>query len=305
MSNQGEPVISVVIPTYNHANFLKSCLKSILAQSYSAWEAIVVNNYSQDETVGVVNAFGDARIRLVNFRNSGVIAASRNEGIRQARGSFIAFLDSDDWWYPDKLAAVVKLADSADVIFHDLDILAQRRENGRRKASGRQLLRPVLVDLLRRENALPNSSVVVRKTIIASVGGLSEDPELISAEDFDLWLRVAQVTERFVYIPRSLGVYRAAYAANMSGAIDRHIRSIESVYAKFLPFLSGFDRRQSEKSMHYCLARIMLNKHLYDGALPHLAKCLGIQDVRINVKALIFMALAYRNKIMRRFKIKE
>jgi len=98
-----KPFVSVVIPTFNHAPLLKRALDSVVAQTYSDWEAIVINNFSTDETIDVVNSFKDDRIKLVNFKNNGIIAASRNQGIKLAQGKFVAFLDSDDNWYPKKL----------------------------------------------------------------------------------------------------------------------------------------------------------------------------------------------------------
>jgi len=92
------PVVSIVIPTYNHEHFLKKCLQSVVDQTFTNWEAIVVNNFSEDNTIAVVNSFHDPRIHLVNFKNNGIIAASRNKGIKLSRADLIAFLDSDDIW---------------------------------------------------------------------------------------------------------------------------------------------------------------------------------------------------------------
>src|SRR3989304_1426515 len=75
------PLVSVIIPTYNHAHFLREALESVCAQTHANWEAVVINNYSEDNTVEVVESFKDPRIRLENFRNNGVIAAFRNRGI--------------------------------------------------------------------------------------------------------------------------------------------------------------------------------------------------------------------------------
>lgn len=86
-----KPYVSVVIPTYNHAKLLKKALDSVLAQTFQDWEAIVINNFSTDNTIEVVDSFADRRIKIFNFSNSGVIAASRNHGLREATGDFIAF----------------------------------------------------------------------------------------------------------------------------------------------------------------------------------------------------------------------
>ena len=88
-----DPYVSIIIPTYNHAKLLKKALDSVVAQTFTKWEAIVVNNFSTDDTIEIVDAFNDSRIRIINFSNFGVIAASRNRGLRDATGGFIAFLD--------------------------------------------------------------------------------------------------------------------------------------------------------------------------------------------------------------------
>jgi glycosyltransferase involved in cell wall biosynthesis len=86
------PVISVVIPTYNRANDLKRALKSVQVQTFTNWEVLIVDNHSVDNTDQVVSDFNDSRIKLFKIHNNGVIAASRNVGIREASGAYIAFL---------------------------------------------------------------------------------------------------------------------------------------------------------------------------------------------------------------------
>ncbi|MBL0209044.1 MAG: glycosyltransferase family 2 protein [Propionivibrio sp.] len=103
------PLVSVVVPTYNHAQFIGHALASVCAQTFTNWEAIVVNNFSTDDTESIVASMVDPRISLVSFANNGVIAASRNHGVGLARGEFVAFLDSDDCWYPHKLERCLKM----------------------------------------------------------------------------------------------------------------------------------------------------------------------------------------------------
>ena len=92
MKADAAPIVSIIIPCYNHAHFLREALQSVQMQSFSDWEVVVINNYSKDETIAVVTSFEDSRIRLENFHNNGVIAASRNRGIALARGRYIAIL---------------------------------------------------------------------------------------------------------------------------------------------------------------------------------------------------------------------
>ena len=116
-----QPLVSIVIPTYNHGHLIGRALNSVVNQTFSHWEAIVVDNYSCDDTYEVVSRFYDPRIRYYKFHNNGIIAASRNFGIKVSNGSWIAFLDSDDWWSFNKLEKCVLLATSnIDIVYHDL-----------------------------------------------------------------------------------------------------------------------------------------------------------------------------------------
>lgn len=229
MASVIEPLVSVVIPTYNHAHFLRRALESVLGQSYKNWEAVIVNNYSKDNTEEVISLFNEPRFRLINFSNNGVIAASRNEGIRQARGEFIAFLDSDDFWFPNKLEKCVEIINqtSADVITHHL----VKNTNG--KLGGILKNGPVKFlnykSLLFEGNCLTNSSVVVRESCLDSLGGLNESREIITAEDYDLWLRLAQANCKFVLIDETLGEY-FIHSVNNSSVIERHLNSVCAVF---------------------------------------------------------------------------
>ena len=123
------PIVSVVIPTYNRELFLSRALISVVDQSFTRWEAIVVDNHSQDNTDEVIQNFKDSRIKLFKIHNRGVIAASRNLGVRAACGEWIAFLDSDDWWSPIKLERSLQFLNSgADIVYHDLFIVKNEKQ---------------------------------------------------------------------------------------------------------------------------------------------------------------------------------
>ena len=102
-TNTNVPVVSVVIPTYNQADYLREAIDSVLQQSFNDYEIIIVNNFSTDHTQDIVESFNDPRITFVNLKNNGIIAASRNKGIELSKGKYVAFLDSDEYWYPGKL----------------------------------------------------------------------------------------------------------------------------------------------------------------------------------------------------------
>ena len=214
MNSKLLPLVSVIIPTYNHANFLGKALESIIHQTYNNWEAIVIDNHSTDETNKVIDKFKDSRIQYFKIFNDGIIAKSRNFGINVAKGDWIAFLDSDDWWTKDKLEICIKnIAEDVDFIYHKLDIIYDNSNSylKRKKIVGRHLNKPILNNLLISEikdgSAIGNSSVVVRKNILNKIGGISENEQMVASEDFNTWLRVAQITDQFKYIENRLGYY--------------------------------------------------------------------------------------------------
>ena len=214
MNSKSPPLVSVIIPTYNHANFLGKALESIIHQTYNNWEAIVIDNHSTDETNKVIDKFKDSRIQYFKISNDGIIAKSRNFGINAAKGDWIAFLDSDDWWTKDKLEICLKNIDEeVDFIYHKLEIIYDNSKSylKRKKIVGRHLNKPVLNNLLISEikdgSAIGNSSVVVRKNILNKIGGISENKKMVASEDFNTWLRVAKITDQFKYIKSRLGYY--------------------------------------------------------------------------------------------------
>lgn len=214
------PLVSIILPTYNRGYCIGRAIESILNQTYSDWELIIVDNHSTDETDMVVGNFVDPRIRLVKVHNHGVIARSRNRGIDEANGPLIAFLDSDDWWSPQKLTLSVSAMDAgADLVFHDLYIISTLPPIARcwRRVKTWQVCKPAYLNLLRHGNAISNSSVVVRSCWLKKIGGFSEDPLLATSEDFDGWLRLAQHTDAFVRLKLPLGFYWAG-GGNESGS---------------------------------------------------------------------------------------
>mgnify|MGYP006268429257 CR=1 FL=1 len=224
------PRVSVVVPTYNHAAVLGRALASVVAQTTGDWEAIVVNNHSTDDTEAVVARIGDPRISLVRYANHGVIAASRNEGIRRARGEYVAFLDSDDEWMPDKLAACLALmADGVGLVGHG-ELWRDAAGRDRPMTYG-PATRTTYDALLYRGNCISTSAVVVRAAALREVGGFDEDPAIVTTEDYDLWLRLARAGVGMAFTPRMLGVFHR-HPGSASSAADRHLRAELAVLAR-------------------------------------------------------------------------
>ena len=235
MINQQQILISIILPTFNHAKFLKKAIESVINQSYINWELIIIDNNSTDETFEIVSSYSDRRIIYSKIHNNGVIAASRNHGIRLSNGSWIAFLDSDDWWTKNKLSRSVEYInkDKFDLIYHDLFLVYKPNQKSyHRLASSRTLGSPVFEDLLLNGNGILNSSVLVRKDLLEEVGLISCDTNKITWEDYDCWLRISRKTNRFYYIKETLGYYWAA-GGNMTNP-DQDLKNAKSIYNKYI-----------------------------------------------------------------------
>lgn len=223
------PLVSIIIPTYNQADFLQECLRSVIDQSYSFWEAIVVNNFSDDHTLDIVRKFEDERIHVLNFANQGVIAASRNRGVNQAKGSLIAFLDSDDVWHKDKLQCCV------DAFFNnEVDIICTDVLLFDNKGYKRHYYAPKKFSYLRilfSTNKIVTSSVVIKRDVFIQEKGFNEHVDIITCEDYDLWLRLAYKKNIFLSIHRILTYYRL----NETGAsknCEKHLKANLNVLKK-------------------------------------------------------------------------
>ena len=204
-----QPLVSIVIPTYNHGHLIGRALNSVVNQTFSHWEAIVVDNYSRDDTYQVVSRFYDPRIRYYKFHNNGIIAASRNFGIKVSNGSCIAFLDSDDWWSFNKLEKCVLLATSnIDIVYHDLYLARHHCQKlFVRRVRSRVLSTNAFSDIFNYGSPFPNSSAFIRKSSLAAIGYISESQSKVAMEDYDTWLRLARSNFAFKKLTGAYGYY--------------------------------------------------------------------------------------------------
>lgn len=236
-SVNGSQLISIIMPTFQHGHCISRSIQSVLDQTYESWELIIIDNHSVDNTSDIVLSFKDPRIKYLKFPNNGIIAASRNHGVLISKGDWIAFLDSDDWWEQSKLQASMQFANNknADIVYHDLFLAKHPKQKFfLSKARGREINGSVFENLLTHGNALFNSSVMVKKEILEKVGGISEEKSKVSWEDFDCWLKISRVTNKFFYLNVPLGYYWVG-GGNTSTpkVILENTSSIENSYQVF------------------------------------------------------------------------
>ena len=288
------PLVTIVIPTYNHAHFLRDALRSVCAQSFTDWEAIVVNNFSEDDTVAVVESFKDSRIRLENFRNNGIIAASRNRGISLARGRYIAFLDSDDTWYPEKLARCLSYFDNGiGLVCHGLHWIGDQEKDvfcGPAK-------RATFNALLDKGNCITPSATLVLKDLVVSIGCFSEDPSMVTAEDYHFSIKLAQTGINMLFIREVLGEYRI-HSGNQSGSVLRHLSAVLRVVDEFRPeegmrsFLTRMRFRRRYCTAYYGAGRAMQRSGQSALSMPLLFQAVRYYPLYINSYFAIAIGLA-------------
>ncbi|MEM9923379.1 MAG: glycosyltransferase [Cyanobacteria bacterium P01_D01_bin.50] len=208
------PLISVIIPVYNGEKTIRETIESVLNQSFTNLELIVVNDGSQDSTLNIISNIKDPRLKIFSYSNAGV-AISRNRGIEESQGELIAFLDADDLWTVDKLGMQLKALQSnpqAAVAYSWVDYINESGDflhHGNHITINGNGYKQMLV-----ENVLENgSNPLVSREVLNYVGGFNQS--LVPAEDWDMWLRLAACYD-FVTVPCPQILYRTLSSSGSS-----------------------------------------------------------------------------------------
>jgi glycosyltransferase involved in cell wall biosynthesis len=220
---------SIIVPTFNSAKYVAECISSILSQSCQNFEIILIDNFSTDKTIEVVKQFNQNKIKIFQKRNFGIIAASRNFGISKASGEYLAFLDSDDFWYPEKLQVCETSLGNCDMICHLLD-------GAHKKNQTKNKNKITFLQLFLRGNCIATSSVIVKKSLIKKFGQFDEERDLVTAEDYDLWLRLLKNQAVVEIINQNLGFYRQ-HENNTSG-YKQYSMALSFLLKKWEPIVS-------------------------------------------------------------------
>lgn len=260
------PVVSVIIPVYNGERYLAETIESVISQTMKDWELIAVNDGSTDRSSAILEEYAQrepGRIRYITVGNGGVSRA-RNAGVAIARGTFIAFIDQDDLWAPEKLGhqlAQFARNESLGISFTNQTIIdgkgAVVRENVFRLGVHQ---RGKIFEYLLFENFIPISSVMVKKELFLHAGGFN--PSFALAEDYDLLLKLARETP-FDYIDEPLLRYREHGGSGTHTRIDRITAEAMAIIGYWKEQDPAFFRKHYLQYQKFCLNFKFLKLKIY------------------------------------------
>jgi len=224
-----------VVPTFNRENLLKETAEAILNQTFKDFELIIVDNYSKDNTEKLVKSYNDKRIKYFKTQHNGIVAVNSNFAIPKATGALIAFCDDDDLWMKEKLEKQVLEFEKDEQIGLVCTNGFSFDENGIRKKMGSSIDHHLSFEKLLNNNTIASCSVVVRKNVLKDVGIFDEDKDILTAEDYELWLRIAK-KYRMKYIGTPLVKYRVHAGTFQSTYLQgtKPLEVMKKVYEKLL-----------------------------------------------------------------------
>jgi len=283
------PIVSVVMPAYNYARYISAAIKSVLDQTYPFFELLIIDNHSTDNTEQIVESFSDDRIRYYKFANNGILAASKNCGARKARGQYIAFIDADDVWLPNKLEIQMeffKRYPFTGLVFCAVQFdSVDKRYNGHIFGKKRLADGWVAYHELLNANFITTSSVVIRASVLQEINYFDEDPRMALADDWDAWLRVVSAY-RMAYIPQVFVKFRLHHSnLSKSGHQFEHEAYVIDKHEK-----SGWVlKKQANRARSNCFIRAAWSTV---GTHASLSRALFIRALKVSSRSPKLMCLS-------------
>ena len=254
--------ISIIIPTRNSSKFISECIEGVKNQTYKNWEAIFIDQMSTDNTLDIILKQKNEKFKIIFNKNIGNIASSRNLGINYSTSEFLAFLDSDDVWLPNKLEESVENLNSYDFLYHDAFIL-----DGDNKIKKNKKILGFSIEnkpqyLMCVGNPIITSTVVCKRIILDKIINFSEDKDFVTIEDYDLWCTLAFSGCKFKYLPKTFCYYRH-HSNNSSNVHFNTIKGLKKIFLKNKINLNKSYLVKSKNYFKYLKIIILLKKGRY------------------------------------------
>jgi glycosyltransferase involved in cell wall biosynthesis len=285
-------MVSVIIPAYNHGSYLPRSVSSVLAQTYTEYEVIVIDDGSTDDTPACVAGFID-QIRYHHQENSG-LGAARNKGLALARGEYVQFLDADDSIAPEKFEMQVPALaadESISVVYSDYANLDSNQQMFGETSSPLSPGESPLWRLIR-ENFMPVHSPLVRRESLLKEGGFDESRD--AQEDWDLWLRLASRGHKFQYYPGVFAYYhrdgsRMTSNSDLMYRRGQHLLNKISADPVFRTLEGGRLFEEFCLHQHLSLASRSYNQKKWSTARSHILKAIKARPKMIDLNTWLLL----------------
>jgi len=268
-----EPLISIVIPTYNRENFIKRSIQSVINGDYKNIEVIVVDDNSTDNTFQIVTDLQskDSRIRYIKLDKRSGPQAARNRGIIEARGEFIAFLDSDDTWESNKLAIQMEVLKSVNynpyIVIHS-NCYCYDEASGKKWIWNLPKTEGKCYDLLLKRPSPMFQSILTTKRALFDIGLLDES--IIAYQEWDTSIRLSRICE-FIHIQRPLFTYHLHKEETISKNVIKEIQG-------YFQIIKKYEFELKEKGYLCSHIRILINKTIQFNEFKFIDKILSYLD---------------------------
>jgi len=321
MQNTSCPLISVITPTYSHERFVETCIKSVLQQTYSNWEQIIIDDGSTDGTAELALGFRDSRIHVERQENQGPfqLANTYNRALALAKGEFVAILEGDDFWPDEKLATLITAFSDSDVVLAygeaaDVDAKGQEQRTDSNTTRLRKgLSHSVLFNnptgsatrymlLAEGRSLVSPSTVVIRRSALEKIGGF-QYVEGLPLTDYPTFMELSLIG-RFCYSGKTMGYRRH----HQNSVTVRHTRTIHEKVCSFtIDFLKrhreemelsrserqeiGQNWRQAGDKLHFSEGRILLLQRKWSESRSHFR--VACTSKKFSVRLASFAGLAF------------
>lgn len=290
------PKVSVVIPTYNRPDKIFSTIASVVKQTFTDIEIIVVNDSEDNKSVqDVIDKFDDKRIRVLRNKRTKGANGARNTGLENANGKYIAFLDDDDLWYPDKLQKqLIKFNESSNKIrfvYSGFEIVSIEEPGLSRKIFPQK--KGNVANEIIRGNFVGSPTPLIDISVFAETG--SYDENLQSAQDWELWIRISETTE-FEYVDEVLAKY-VVHGDQISADMNKKIISFDYIIEKHSDLYKN--NKKALASIYKRTAVLSLMNGRIKNSRERIIKAIAIDRVRLDL--IVHLILSFFPPIYRQY----
>lgn len=290
--------VSVIIPTHNRSDLLERAVMSVLNQTYKELEVIVVSDGSTDNTDEIIDKLKakDSRIKSLSYKPAQGANVARNKGIELADSEYVAFLDDDDEWYKDKLEKQMNIIQASPEIGLVYTGVCAYYVNEKEKYYSLGKSEGDLSQAILRRNVIgTTSTVLAKRDLVIEVGGF--DNELPAAQDYDLWIRLCQITKVGVVKEAKILYYNYTNKKQISSNIERYEearRQINEKYKDLFSTLTNEEKVIIKRNIALSRANLALRNRQKAVAIKYIFKSITIKPSKKNISLMLLAPFPYK-----------